>query len=318
MIDLLFALFPTFVALFKDRQDVALEILALRQQLLVFKRLHPRPQLQPRDRLFWVWLSWIWRGWRTALVIVQPETVISWHRQGFRLFWTKISQRKRVGRPAISAKVKALIKQMAESNPLWGAPRIHGELLKLGIDVSERTVSRLMPKRSKPPSQRWRAFLDNHLRELVAIDFFTVPSATFRVLFVFVVLSHDRRRVLHFNVTEHPTACWTAQQIVEAFPEARAPRYLLRDRDQIYGEEFRQRVKAMSIEEVITAFQSPWQNAYVERLIERVPRSCDCAWREALTADLTILLWVLSPIADTLITGKGGTRAASDAASGDG
>ena len=146
--------------------------------------------------------------------------------------------------------------------------------LKLGIRVSERTVSRLMPKRTKPPSQSWRTFLDNHLRELVAIDFFTVPTATFGVLFVLVVLAHDRRRVLHFNVTEHPTAEWTAQQIIEAFPEETAPRFLIRDRDSVYGEDFRQRVAGMQIEEVLTAAHSPWQNAYVERLIGGVRREC--------------------------------------------
>jgi transposase InsO family protein len=208
------------------------------------------------------------------LIIVKPDTVISWHRQGFKFFWTKLSQRKSVGRPAISATVKSLIKQMAEANPLWGAPRIHGELLKLGIEISERTVSRLLPQQRKPPSQTWCTFLDNHFREMVAIDFFTVPTATFRVLFVLVILAHDRRRVLHFNVTEHPTAEWTAQQIIEAFPEETAPKYLLRDRDQIYGEDFRQRVNAMGIEEVITAAHSPWQNAYVERLIGSIRREC--------------------------------------------
>lgn len=194
-------------------------------------------------------------------MIVKPETVLGWHRKGFSFFWTRLSQRKSVGRPAVSPQVRALIKQMAEANPLWGAPRIHGELLKLGIDVSKRTVSRLMPKGDKPPSQTWRTFLDNHFKELVSIDFFTIPTATFRVLFVLVVLSHDRRRVVHFNVTEHPTASWTAQQITEAFPEDTAPSYLLRDRDQIYGDDFRQRVRGIGIEEVITAARSPWQNA---------------------------------------------------------
>jgi transposase InsO family protein len=163
---------------------------------------------------------------------------------------------------------------MAEANPLWGGPRIHGELLKLGIDVSERTVSRQMPKDRKPPSQTWRTILDNHCRELVAIDFLTVPTATFRLLYVLVVLAHDRRRVLHFNVTEHPTAAWTAQQIIEAFPDGTAPRFLLRDRNQIYGEEFRLRVAGMKIEEIITAARSPCQNAFVERLIGSICREC--------------------------------------------
>ena len=213
MINLFLALFRAFFSLLKDPGDLAIENLALRQQLIVFKRLQPRPQLQRRDRLFWVWLSKVWEGWRESLIIVKPETVISWHRQGFRLFWTRISQGKGAGRPGVSPKVKALIKQMAEANPLWGAPRIHGELLKLGIDISERTVSRLMPKRSKPPSQHWRTFLDNHLRDIVAIDFFAVPTARFRVLFVLIILAHDRRRVLHFNVTAHPTAPWTARAV---------------------------------------------------------------------------------------------------------
>jgi len=145
----------------------------------------------------------------------------------------------------IGSEVRALIKEMAQANPLWGAPRIHGELLKLGIDISERTVSRLIPKRRKPPSQTWRTFLDNHFHTMVSIDFFAVPTAAFRVLFVLVVLAHNRRRVVHFNLTEHPTAVWTAQQIIEAFPEETAPRYLLTDRDQIYGEEFRRRIAGM-------------------------------------------------------------------------
>ena len=163
---------------------------------------------------------------------------------------------------------------MAEANVGWGAPRIHGELLKLGIEVSERTVSRLMPKRSTAPSQTWRAFLDNHVRDLVSIDFFTVPTARLRVLFVLIVLSHEQRRVIHFNITEHPTAAWTAQQIIEAFPEDQAPRYLIRDRDGIYGEYFQHRVQGMGIREVRTAPRSPWQNPYVERMIGSIRREC--------------------------------------------
>jgi transposase InsO family protein len=163
---------------------------------------------------------------------------------------------------------------MASANPLWGAPRIHGELLKLGIDVAERTVSRLMPKRRPQPSQTWRTFLANHVRDLVSIDFFTVPTARLRVLFVLVVLAHHRRRVVHFNVTEHPTAIWTAHQIVAAFPDDSAPSYLLRDRDQVYGEQFRRRVKGMGIGEVLAAPHSPWQNPFAERLIGSIRREC--------------------------------------------
>jgi len=163
---------------------------------------------------------------------------------------------------------------MASANPLWGAPRIHAELLKLGLDVAERTVSRLIPKRCSPPSQTWRTFLTNHVRDLVAIDFFTVPTARLRVLFVLVVLAHHRRRVLHFNVTEHPTSAWTTQQLVDAFPEDCAPPYLLRDRDSVYGHAFQHRVKGMGIHEVLTAPHSPWQNPFAERLIGSIRREC--------------------------------------------
>jgi len=255
-------------------REVALENLALRQQLAVMKRQRTRPRLRRADRLFWVWLSGIWPNWRTALRLVRPETVVGWHRQGFRLFWTWVSRREKAGRPGVSRPVRDLIHQMAEANPLWGAPRIHGELLKLGIELSERTVSRLIPRRRKPPSQTWRAFLDNHLQDLVSIDFFTVPTASFRVLFVFVVLAHHRRRVVLFNVTQHPTAAWTAQQILEAFPEDTAPRYLIRDRDQIYGECFRHRLRDLGTSEVLTAPQSPWQNPFTERLVGSIRREC--------------------------------------------
>jgi len=177
-------------------------------------------------------------------------------------------------RPPVNAEISALVAKMAAANPLWGAPRIHGELLKLGITVSERTVSRLMPKHARPPSQAWRTFLANHVRDLVAIDFFTVPTVHLRVLFVLLVLAHQRRRVLHFDVTEHPTAAWTAQQIVDTFPDNTAPAFLLRDRDHAYSDAFQRRMKGMRIREVITAPQSPWQNPYVERLIGSVRREC--------------------------------------------
>src|SRR5438128_7391116 len=163
---------------------------------------------------------------------------------------------------------------IAAANPLWGAPRIHGELLKLGLAVAERTISRWIPKRRSPPSQTWRTFLTNHVRDLVSIDFFTVPTAQLRVLFVLVVLAHQRRRVLHFNVTEHPTSAWTTQQLVDTFPDDSAPSYLLRDRDSIYGHAFRQRVKGMGIREVLTAPLSPWQNPFAERLIGSIRREC--------------------------------------------
>jgi putative transposase len=254
--------------------QLALENLALRQRLAVYKRTTPRPKLRPADRLFWAGLARVWTGWRQALVIVSPDTVLRWQRRRFREYWTRLSCRPTAGRPALDPEIAVLIRKMAAANPLWGAPRIHGELFKLGIEISERTVSRLMPKRRPEPSQTWRTFLANHIGDLVSIDFFTVPTARLRVLFVLVVLAHHRRRVVHFNVTEHPTAAWTAQQLVDAFPEESAPAYLLRDRDQVYGQRFRHRVKGMGIEEVLTAPQSPWQNPFAERLIGSIRREC--------------------------------------------
>jgi putative transposase len=240
----------------------------------VYKRTGPRPRLRTTDRLFWVGLARVWSEWRHPLLIVTPDTVLRWQRRRFRAYWTTLSGHPTGGRPPINPETKALITHMASANPLWGAPRIHGELLKLGLDVAERTVSRLMPKRRPRPSQTWRTFLANHVRDLVSIDFFTVPTACLRVLFVLVVLAHPRRRVVHFNVTEHPTAAWTAQQIVAAFPDDSAPSYFLRDRDQVYGKPFSHRVKGMQIEEVLTAPHSPWQNPFAERLIGSIRREC--------------------------------------------
>src|SRR5207302_10917297 len=243
-------------------------------QLAVYKRTVTRPKVRRSDRLFWVALSRVWVGWRQALVIVSPNTVLRWQRRRFREYWARLSARPIAGRPPVNVEIKALVTRMAAANPLWGAPRIHGELLRLGFDVSERTVSRLIPKRRPLPSQTWRTFLANHVCDLVSLDFFTVPTARRRVLFVLVVLAHHRRRVVHFNVTEHPTAHSTAQQIVDAFPDDSAPSYLLRDRDQVYGEQFRHRATGMRIQEVLTAPHSPWQNPFAERLIGSIRPEC--------------------------------------------
>ena len=229
-----------------------------------------RPRLSNVDRGLWVLLSRRWARWSGALIIVKPGTVIKWHRAGFRRYWTWRS-RPKGGRPGIDPEVRALIKRMATSN-MWGAPRIHGELLKLGIRVSEATVSKYMPRRRKPPSQAWRTFLDNHVKSLVSVDFFTVPTALFHVLFVFVVLAHDRRRILSINVTSNPSAAWVANQVVQAFPWETAPRYLLRDRDGIYGACFRGRVQNLGVEEVLIAPRSPWQSPFVERVIGTLRR----------------------------------------------
>ena len=191
------------------------------------------------------------------------------------MFWRWKSRPRKPRKGQVTPEIKELIRQMVDSNVGLGAPKIHGELLKLGFDISERSISRFMPKQQgKPPSQTWRTFLDNHVGSLASIDFFAVPTATFRVLLVFFVLRHDRRRVVHFNITEHPSAAWTAQQIIEAFPEGSGPEYMIRDRDGIYGERFRGRVGGMDIEEVLTAPHSPWQNPYAERLVGSVRREC--------------------------------------------
>jgi putative transposase len=270
VLNLLRALLFATLAFFQTRRQLAVEILALRHQLGVLKRSVKRPRLSDVDRGLWVLLSRRWTSWSDALIIVKPATVIKWHRAGFRRYWAWRS-RPKGGRPAIDPEVRRLIKRMAAAN-MWGAPRIHGELLKLGIEISEATVSKYMPRRKKLPSQTWRSFLENHLDTLVSVDFFTVPTVFFHVLFVFVVLAHDRRRILSVNVTSNPSATWTANQIVQTFPWESAPRYLLRDRDSIYGAVFRARVRRLGIKEVIIARRSPWQNPYAERVIGTLRR----------------------------------------------
>ena len=185
--------------------------------------------------MLWAWLSRSWRGWRSAVHIVKPETVIAWHRRGFRLFWTWKS-RHRTGRPAVPHDVRDLIRELSTANPLWGAPRIHGELQKLGISVSQSTVAKYMRQHPRPPSQTWRTFLSNHANQIMAADLFVVPTVTFRLLFVLVILEHARRRIVHMAVTEHPTAAWTAQQLRNAFPENDAATYLLHDRDAVFAD----------------------------------------------------------------------------------
>jgi len=241
-----------FILLILMEKNLLIENLALRQQLAIMKQHVKRPKIRNQDRIFWVFLSRFWKDWKSVLIVVKPETVIRWHRKGFKLFWTFKSRKRGAGRPSIAPETRKLIQDMAMANPLWGAPRIHGELMKLGIDVHERTVSKIIKRirTGKPPSQLWRTFLGNHLFNTFAIDFLTVPTATFKVLYVFVIMSHKTRQIVHFNVTRHPTAMWTAQQIVEACPWDTLPKYLLRDRDGIYGKCFQSRIKNMGILEV--------------------------------------------------------------------
>ena len=268
------ALLAFAVSLVQSRMSLQVEIAALRHQLTVYKRSVRRPRVRPSDRLFWAWLARYWDRWREALVFVQPATVLAWQRKRFRAHWTRLSRPGRPGRPTISQEVRDLIREISAANPRWGSPRMLGELRKLGIPVAKSTVEKYRVRPRRPASPSWRAFLKNHMRELVALDFFTVPTVGFKVLFVLIVFAHDRRKVIHFNVTEHPTAHWTAQQLVEAFPWETGPQYLLRDRDAVYGEWFQRRIKSLGLEQVLTAPRSPWQNPYAERLIGSIRREC--------------------------------------------
>src|SRR6266508_1808527 len=271
MVTILSALVSILAFRLRSRASLELELIALRHQVTVLRR-HGRPRLLSADRLLWVWLYRIWPQILSAMVLVKPTTVVQWHRKGFRLYWRWRSRPP--GRPRIRTEVRDLIRCMSSANPSWGAPRIHGELLKLGIEVSQATVGRYMPWRPKVPSPTWRTFLRNHMCDMAAVDMFVVATATFQLLYALIVLGHDRRRVIHFEVTPNPTQIWLARQMTEAFPWDTAPRYLLRDRDASYGQAFRDRVQAMGIKEVVTAPRSPWQNAYVERIIGSIRREC--------------------------------------------
>ena len=267
-------LLNTLRDLLRPRGDLLLENLALRQQILVLQRANPKPPFNNADRTFWVLLCRWWAGWRRPLRLVQPETVIAWHRKGWRLWWRWKSRPKEMGRPRVPWEVIELIRRISRENPTWGAPRIHGELLMLGYYVCEGTVARYMVTRRGRPTQNWKTFLKNHLADTAAIDFLTVPTVTFRTLYVFVVLSLDRRRIIHFNVTTRPTAEWTALQLFQAFPYDTAPRFLVRDRDGIYGSEVVAALEAMGIEQKVISARSPWQNGYCERVVGTLKREC--------------------------------------------
>ena len=272
MFDLIATILRVLFCGFQSRQQLMLENLALRHQLTVLQRSVPRAKLKSADRFLWVVLLHCWSGWQRVLVIVQPRTVVAWHRAGFRWFW-RWKSRPCSGRPPVNRDLIGLIRRMWQANPTWGSRRIQAELAKLGIPISDSTV-RKYRSRTRRADQTWKAFLQNHVKELVAVDFLTVPTATFRVLYVFLVLAHERRRVLHFNITDSPSAAWTAQQMVEAFPFGTPPRYLLRDRDGIYGTEFVHHVESLGMEQKLIAPRSPWQNPMVERLIGSIRREC--------------------------------------------
>ena len=255
-------------AFIRSRSDTALEILALRQQLTVLKRNHPRPKLDRLDRIFWIALRRGWSRWTEALIIVKPETVVGWHRAGFRLYW-RWRSRSGGGRPKIAEEVRVLIRRLASENPDWGAPKIHGELQKLGFVVSESSVARYLRRirRRGDPGKRWLAFLQNHREAIVAFDFFTVPTVNFQLLYCFFVIEHARRKILHFNVTRHPSADWVVQQLRAVFPEAGSYRYVILDRDAKFDDSVTTFLQATGLTPKRTSVQSPWQNGTAERWI---------------------------------------------------
>jgi transposase InsO family protein len=274
----MFAIIPllaTFIAdAFKSRRRLEVENLFLRHQLNVALRRAPqRLRLRAGDRALMVWMTRMWPSLLGLTRVVQPATILRWHRCGFRAYW-RWKSRARPGRPRVESELRDLIRRMTEENPLWGAPRIHGELLKLGFKVAESTVSKYMMRRRGPPSQTWRTFLRNHAEAIAAIDLCVVPTLTFERLFAFLVLGHGRRQLLWFAVTRNPTAEWLAQQIVQAFPWDTAPTYLVRDNDGAYGQAFTRRLRAMGIRDRPTSPRSPWQNPYAERLIGTLRREC--------------------------------------------
>ena len=256
--------------LFGSHRSLLMENLALRQQLAVFKRHNSRPKLLLPDKLFWVFLRRFWPAWKRTLIVVSPDTVVRWHRAGFQLYGRLLSHVHRsVGRKPVSKEIRELIFEMLAENPSWRAPSIHGELLMLGFDVSERSVSRWMRRAPRPPnsSQRWLTFLRNHREVIAAMDFFSVPTVTFSVLYVFFVIGHDRRCVLHFNVTRHPTRAWIVPQLREAFPYEPGAEFLILDHDAKYGIEVPAAIRSMDIAPVRTAVGCPWQNGVAERWV---------------------------------------------------
>ena len=254
-------------AMCRRRADLVIENLALRQQVAALKKERPRPPLDDADRAFWVALRQSWPGWASRLVIVKADTVAQWNHDRFRRYWAKISRRRYLGRPRVDGEIRRLIRTMAQDD--WGAPRIHAELTKLGFIISEKTVSRYMPRLPAEPDQvkRWVAFLRNHKEDIAAMDLFTVPMASLRLLYGFFVIEHGRRHILHFNTTFHPTSAWVMQQLREAFPYDTAPRYLVFDRDSIFSPAVVEFIRAMGTKPIRISYRSPWQNGTAERWI---------------------------------------------------
>ena len=274
MAELLQLIWSVVTGSFRSRASQEAEIAALRHQLNVLHRQSPkRPTFGALDQPIFIVLFRIAPGITNVLKIVEPETVIRWHRAGSRQFW-RWKSRSRRGRPQVPSDIRQLIHEMSLANPLWGAPRIHGELLKLGIDVGQTLVAKYMAKRRKPPSQGWRTFLRNHADGVAAMDLFVVPTLTFRLLYGLLIIRHDRRRIVWLGVTAHPTAEWIARQLNEACGWEEPPKYLIRDRDGAHGDIFKRRLCAMGIRDKPTAPRSPWQNGHCERLIGSIRREC--------------------------------------------
>ena len=262
------------VDLFKSRCRLEAENLFLRHQLnIALRQAPPRLRLRGSDRTLLIWMARLWPDLAGMAQVVQPETILRWHRAGFKAFW-RWKSRNRAGRPKIDRGLRDLIRRMSRENPLWGASRIHGELLMLGFEVAQSTVSKYMARSSRPPSQTWKTFLQNHAEAIAAIDMCVVPTLTFDLLFAFLIVGHGRRQLLWFEVARHPTAEWLARQITEAFPWASAPAYLARDNDRAYGHTFQRRVSAMGIRDRPISSASPWQNGIAERLIGTLRRDC--------------------------------------------
>src|SRR4249919_2250360 len=262
------------IGLFRSRASLEAENLALRQQIIVLRRAAPkRFCFNAFDRLIFVGLHRLFPDTRHALAVVRPETVIRWHRVGFRAYWRGKSRPHR-GRPTVPLEIRQLIREMSLANPLWGAPRIHGELLKLGVAIGQTSVAKYMVRRRGPTSQGWKTFLRNHADGIVAMDLFVVPTISFRLLYGLLIMGHGRRQILWFGVTAHPTAEWIANQLTEACGWEQIPRYLIRDRDRAYGEIFVRRVRSIGIRDRPTSSRSPWQNAYAERLIGSIRSEC--------------------------------------------
>jgi len=260
--------------LLRSRATLEVEILTLRQQINVLRRAAPKKlSFSTIDRMIFVGLYRLFPRVRDALAIVKPDTVVRWHRAGFRFYW-RWKSRRCGGRPTVLLEIRRLIREMSFANPLWGAPRIHGELLKLAIDIGQTSVAKYMARRRGPPSQGWKTFLHNHTDGIAAMDLFVVPTISFRLLYGLLILGHGRGQILWFSVTAHPTAEWIANQITEACGWEQAPCYLIRDRDSAYGEIFIRRLQSMGIRDRPTSPRSPWQNGYAERLIGSIRREC--------------------------------------------